>query len=159
MSADLVGASVWEQKLYEHLTSHTVTEGAILAEYQQLAQDESVSKAFRYAARLILDDERRHHQQFNDLAESIRQLSELRVEDEPIPSLAGLRRDRERILETTTRLLEVEKEDAAQLRALAKELRDVRDTTLWGLLVELMQLDTDKHIKILTFIRDHATRR
>jgi hypothetical protein len=159
MSADLVGASVWEQKLYDHLTNHTVTEGAILAEYQQLAQDESVSKAFRYAAGLILDDERRHHQQFNDLAESIRQLSELRVEDEPIPSLAGLRHDRDRILETTTRLLEAEKEDAAQLKALAKELRDVRDTTLWGLLVELMQLDTDKHIRILTFIRDHATRR
>jgi hypothetical protein len=156
--AELVGASVWEQQLYDHLTNHMVKEGALLDEYLRLAEDESTSKAFRYAARLILDDERRHHQLFNDLAESIRQLSELRVEDEPIPPLEGLRHDREQILEITDRLLAAEREDGAELRAFAKEFKDVRDTTLWGLLVDLMQADTDKHIKILSFIRDHAAR-
>jgi hypothetical protein len=156
--AELVGASVWEQQLYDHLTNHMVKEGALLDEYLRLAEDESTSKAFRYAARLILDDERRHHQLFNDLAESIRQLSELRVEDEPIPPLEGLRHDREQIREITDRLLAAEREDGAELKALAKEFKDVRDTTLWGLLVDLMQADTDKHIKILSFIRDHAAR-
>ena len=52
---------------------------------------------------LILADERRHHQIFNDLAESIRQMAELRGDDEPIPSLHGLRADRERIMATTER--------------------------------------------------------
>ena len=32
----------------------------------------------------------------------------------------------------------------------------MRETTLWGLLLELMQDDTSKHIKILQFIRDRA---
>ena len=30
-------------------------------------------------------------------------------------------------------------------------------TTLWGLLVELMQRDTDKHIAVLTFVKKHLT--
>jgi hypothetical protein len=156
MSTELVGASAWEREMYDHLTRHTATEGAILEEYKQIAEDESASPAFRYLATLILDDERRHHRVFNDLAEAIRQLSELRVEDQPIPPLAGLRADRDRIMDVTERLLDSESEDATRLKALAKDMKDVRDTTLWGLLIELMQDDTQKHIKILKFIRDHA---
>jgi rubrerythrin len=152
----IVGASVWEQELYDHVSGHVVEEGAILDEYQRLAADESSSPAFRYLARLILDDERRHHAMFNDLAEAIKQMGELRAEDVPIPSLQGLRADRDRILATTDRMLKAERDDAKKLNTLAKKLKDVRETTLWALLVELMQDDTDKHIKILKFIREHA---
>lgn len=156
MSTGIAGASVWEQELYDYVSGHVATEGAILEEYQQLAEDPSGSPAFRYLARLILADERRHHQLFNDLAESIRQMAEVRLEDEPIPSLHGLRSDRERILATTERLLESERADAKELKKLTKELKDFRETTLWGLLVGLMRDDTAKHIKILEFIRDRA---
>ncbi|MGD9700863.1 MAG: hypothetical protein AB7Q42_02815 [Acidimicrobiia bacterium] len=156
MSTRLTGASVWEQQVYDHVTGHVAAEGAILDEYQQLANDETSSPAFRFLARLILEDERRHHRMFNDLAESIRQMSELRSEDEPIPSLRGLRADRDRVIEITDRLLEVERADAKELKSVAKELKDVKETTLWGLLIELMQDDTDKHVKILKFIRDRA---
>jgi hypothetical protein len=156
MSTSIIGASVWEQEVFDHVTRHVASEGALLSEYQQLAEDESGSPAFRYLAGLIFADERRHHQLFNDLAESIRQLAELRLEDHPIPSLRGLRADRDRILETTERLLAAEKEDAKELKRLSKQLKDVRDTTLWGLLIELMQDDNAKHIKILQFIRDRA---
>ncbi len=156
MSMRIVGASVWEQEMYDYVSGHVVTEGAILDEYQRLAEDPSGSSAFRYLASLILADERRHHQLFNDLAESIRQMAELRLDDEPIPSLNGLKADRERIMATTRQLLEAERADARELKQLEKKLKNVRDTTLWGLLVELMQDDTSKHIKILQFIRDRA---
>lgn len=156
MSTKIIGASAWEQEIYDHVSGHVTTEGAVLDEYQRLAKDESGSPAFRYLAGLILADERRHHQMFNDLAESIRQMGQLRSEDEPIPSLQGLKADRDRILAATEHLLEVERADAKDLKRLAKELKDVRDTTLWGLLIELMQDDTAKHIKILKFIRDRA---
>jgi hypothetical protein len=138
----LTGASVWEQEIYDYVSAHVATEGAMLNQYQRLAEDQSRSPAFRYLANLILADERRHHQIFNDLAESVRQMAELRLEDEPIPSLHGLRADRVRIMAVTERL--------------AKKLKEVRDTTLWVLLVELMEADTAKHIKILSFIRDRA---
>jgi len=156
MSTHIAGASVWEQELYEHVCGHVAAEGAILDEYQRLAEDPAGSPAFRYVARLILADERRHHQLFNDLAESIRQVAELRLDDEPIPSLRGLKADRERIMAVTERLLDVERTDAKELKQLAKNLKEVRETTLWGLVVELMQDDTTKHIKILQFIRDRA---
>ncbi len=156
MLTHIPGASVWEQEIYDHVCGHVVAEGAILDEYQRLAEDPSGSPAFRYLASLILADERRHHQLFNDLAESIRQMGELRLEDEPIPSLRGLRADRERVMATTKRMLDTERADASELKQLAKKLKDVRETTLWGLLLELMQDDTSKHIKILKFIRDRA---
>jgi len=152
----IIGASVWEQQLFDYVEDHVQTEGAILDEYQRLAEDQSGSPAFRYLARQILDDERRHHQMFEDLAESIRQMAEMRLEDEPIPSLHGLRSDRERIKAVTEHLLAVERADAKELKQFEKSLREVRDTTLWALLVELMQADTAKHIKILSFIRDRA---
>jgi hypothetical protein len=37
-------------------------------------------------------------------------------------------------------------------------LKDVRRTTVWPLLVEVMTLDAQKHILILKFLRDHAKR-
>jgi hypothetical protein len=92
----ITGASVWEQEIYDYVSGHVATEAAILDEYQRLADDESGSPAFRYLANLILADERRHHQLFNDLAAAVRQMGEMRLEDEPIPSLHGLRADRER---------------------------------------------------------------
>ena len=61
MSTRLIGASVWEQDVFDHISGHVATEGAILDEYQRLAEDEASSPAFRYLARLILEDERRHH--------------------------------------------------------------------------------------------------
>jgi hypothetical protein len=152
----ITGASVWEQELYDYVCDHVATEGAMLDQYQRLADDTTGSPAFRYVANLILADERRHHQIFNDLAESIKQMAEIRIEDEPIPSLRGLRADRVRIGAVTDRLLDAERADAKELKKLAKNLGELRDTTLWGLLVELMQDDTAKHIKILEFIRGRA---
>ena len=156
MSTRITGASVWEQEVYDFVSGHVATEGAILDEYQRLAEDPSGSPAFRYLAGLILADERRHHQIFNDLAESIRQMAELRMDDEPIPSVHGLKADRERVIATTEQLLETERADARELKQLAKKLKDVSETTMWGLLVELMQDDTAKHVKILKFIHEQV---
>jgi hypothetical protein len=104
-STRITGASVWEQEIYDHVSGHIATERAILDEYQRLAEDPAGAPAFRYLAGLVLADERRHHQLFNDLAESIRQVAELGLDDEPIPSLQGLKADRERIMAATERLL------------------------------------------------------
>jgi len=155
-STSIPGASVWEQRLYDRLRGHQEAERDILQEYRDLAADESVAPAVRYLARLILDDEVRHHQAFQDLAASIRQMGELQDADDPIPTLRGLRADADRIVALADRLIEVEKEDDRELKALAKELNDVKDTTLYGLLVDLMRHDTEKHLMILKFLRARA---
>ena len=66
------------------------------------------------------------------------------------------RTDPQRLIAAVDELLELEKSDAKQLKNLQRTLKDVRKTTMWSLLTELMALDTQKHIHILEFLRDHA---
>lgn len=149
------GASTWEQELYDHLVAHGRDEGATLDGYQELV-DSTDSPAFAYLAGLILDDEHRHHRMLHELAETIRASAEMSSAPLPIPDLAMFRADRERILEQTEHFLAVERDDQRELKRLEKELRDVRDTTVWQLVVKLMQHDNAKHQMILEFIRDRA---
>ena len=150
------GTKEWEDDVYEHVSSHGRVEGEILGEYERLANDEDMSPAFRYLARLILDDETRHHRIFDDLATTMGVLRDHRGEEPPIPSLTGFHADRNRITRVTERLLRVEREDLRELKEFSKELKELRNVTLWAFLIELMIDDTKKHIKILEFIRDRA---
>ena len=153
--ATIAGASVWEQSLYDHLQNHVENEVDALQAYEQLA-DTTASPAFAYVARLILDDERRHHQLLRDLAETIRINASLSGDPTPIPDLGSFRADREAVLEATKRLLEIERDDNRALDRLAGELKDVKDTTLWELVIRMLQADNVKHRRILEFIGSHA---
>lgn len=155
MSNDLVGASVWEQSLYDHLVSHEQTERELLVEYQQAAAD-SQSPAFRYLASLIVEDEVRHHRLMKELAESLKLDAELAAGDPAVPRLGGWGPDPRKLAEIGDRLVQHEEYDLALLRRLRKEMETVKDTTLWCLLVRLMELDTSKHVEILNFVRRHA---
>jgi len=155
MAGRLVGASVWEEELYEHLTSHVENERELLQTYQQAASY-SGSAAFRYLASLIVEDEVRHHRMFEELAEALRTDVEMRPENPHIPRLDQWGGDRERIVGLTEGLIAEEERDADDLGRLAKELREVKDTTMWHLIIRLMEMDTAKHLEILNFVRKHA---
>ena len=155
MSEQLVGASVWEQTLYDHLTSHENDERELLVEYQQAA-GESQSPAFRYLAALIVEDEMRHHRLFRELAESLRVDAEMRPGEPIVPRLGGWGPDPHKVAEISDRLARHEEMDLEVLRRIRKELDTVKETTLWALLVKLMELDTLKHMEILNFVRRHA---
>src|SRR3984957_4224985 len=92
----LVGASVWEQALYSHLTTHIERERGILQEYAKGAM-ETDSKAFAYVVGLLGDDERRHHQLFASLASSLKTEAELGGGEPVIPYVDFDRSDRKRI--------------------------------------------------------------
>jgi len=151
-----VGTPEWEQDIYQYVANHGQIEGEILDEYEQLADDEEIPPAFGYLARIILEDEVRHHRIFDELAETMRQMFEGSVQGPPIPSLEGFHTDRVQIQRLTDRLLEVERSDERELKDLAKRLKEFDKVTLWGLLLELMLDDTRKHIKILKFIQDRS---
>jgi hypothetical protein len=155
---ELAGASVWEQELYAHLTSHEGQERDLLVKYKEAAAA-SKSAAFTYLANLIVNDEIRHHQTFRDLASALKSEAELGPEEPVIPRLDLGNSDPQQVLELTERLLKNERADAKQLHRLAGEMKDVKDTTIWWLLVRLMEMDTAKHIEILDFVRRHADNR
>jgi hypothetical protein len=154
----LRGVSPWERDLWTHLTSHVETERVLLEEYSAVAE-RSPSKAFRYLVKLLIEDEIRHHRLFTELAKSLRTEAELRREDPVIPYMDFVHADRAAVLDATKQLITNEQQDARELKRLQHELREVKDTTLWSLLVDLMQRDTQKHIAILRFVRKHSGRK
>ncbi|MGO8873029.1 MAG: hypothetical protein ACLQPH_16825 [Acidimicrobiales bacterium] len=155
MGMELVGASVWEAELLAHLTSHEEGERDLLTQYEEAAAS-SGSHAFQYLTALIEEDEVRHHRLFVELASALRSDAELRAEEPAVPRLDHWGPDTARVVELTEALLEREHADAKELRLLAAHLQDVKESTLWHLLVKLMQMDTAKHIEILEFVRAHA---
>lgn len=155
MVKKLVGASVWEEALYEHLTAHEETDDQLLAEYREAA-DASSSPAFRFVASLIMEDHARHHRLYEELAATLKTEFELRPESSPVPPLDHWGADPDRVVELTDQLLGREHDDAKDLHRLAGELKEVKDTTLWQLLVHLMEMDTSKHVAMLDFVKAHA---
>ena len=124
-TSSIRGASVSEQQLYDHLIEHTDSEQEILQDYERLAET-TESPAFAYLARLILDDERRHHQLLHDLAETVRTTSMLTGEPSPIPDVGAFRADREKILAETERFLAAEESDNSDLDRLDPRRSAVR---------------------------------
>jgi rubrerythrin len=155
MAQALIGASVWEEELYTHLTSHLNNELELLQAYRAAAA-ESNSAAFRYLVDLIMDDEMRHHRVFEELANALRSDVEMRPVEPAVPDLGGFGGLPDKVVELTDALLAREEQDAVELRHLRRQLRDVRDTTLWQVLVTMMELDTEKHAELLRFVRKHA---
>ena len=153
-----VGASVWELGLWDHLTTHVESERGLLQEYSAVAH-QTRSKAFAYLVELLVEDEMRHHRIFVELAKTLKSDAESAGRSDPaVPHLDFHREDRAAILEATERLIGQEQKDAHELERLQRELRDVKDTTLWSLLVDLMQRDTQKHLAILRFAKDRAAK-
>jgi hypothetical protein len=101
----------------------------------------------------IVDDEIRHHQQFAELRDSLR--AELEQRGAKQPSGNGRRPCNPRdLLDRTEQLLALEKADIRELRRLARQLKKVEDTAWRAVIVESMELDTRKHIRLLEAVRD-----
>ena len=152
--ADLPGASVWEEELWTCLRRHLEAERAIATEYAALADRSGPDVAF--LINLIMDDERRHHIVLEEIANALRSDVELRPHEPAVPHLSRRIEGSKELAAATKAFARIEREDARELRRLQRELRPVRDTTLWSLLVRLMELDTKKHLEILAFIADRA---
>jgi rubrerythrin len=153
-----IAGSGWERDLWTHLISHVDAERGMLEEYSAIAK-QSQSKAFGYLVKLLIEDETRHHRMFMELAKSLKTAAELTGDDPIVPTMDFTQVNRIAVLEATKQLIEKEEQDARELKRLQRELRDVKDTTLWSLLVNMMQRDTQKHIAILRFVSKHARRR
>jgi rubrerythrin len=145
--------TVWAQRIIDRLREHMDSERDALTEYARLAEtapDEHV----RFLMGLILEDEKRHHQLFADMADSLEREIEHRAGGE----LPELRRtgDSAVLRAETKKLLDLERGDIRELRALRRDITKVEDTRWWSVLIDIMEADNRKHIAILEFVRDHA---
>ncbi len=138
-------------EVVEALDRHGREEAELLARYEQYVA-RSGSPVSKYLVGLVMDEERRHHQMLEELANTIA-WGHLGDQALQLPLEAGGRARPDRVLRAETRsLLRHERRDRRQIRALGRRLRRYGDEALWGLLIELMRLDTEKHVSILRFI-------
>jgi hypothetical protein len=153
-----IPSSTWDERLVAHIDNHLVLEADASSAYDCLA--EMGDPQIRYLAGLIAADEHRHHAMLFGLATSVRST----VNDEPDelewgkPSVLTTEQ-RDALLKQTRRLLDVEKDDVVKLKELRRDVRSAPDGTLWPELVEVMALDTEKHIQILKAIERKLKRR
>jgi rubrerythrin len=135
--------------LIHQFQAHVREETSFLEAYEALVaecDDDSV----RLLLDLIVADERRHHDLFASLAEAS-------VAANGRPAAPALSSDQaRRLAEPTQRFLAAEREESRNLAALRKELKPLRRETLWPLLVELMEIDTAKHVRILEYLSERV---
>jgi rubrerythrin len=137
----------WWARISHRFSTHVREESAFLTQYEQLAGQVG-DAGIEFLLRMILEDERRHHLLFEEMtAAAIGGTDAVPAPPAPDPEMART------LLEPTERFLEAERDDQTQLRHLRKELKPLRDGTLWSLMVELMEIDTEKHIRILEYLR------
>jgi len=151
------GLSVWEGELLDHLTHHLDTEAGLLGTYERLSR-ESGSEYVAYLLSLIGEDEARHHRLFEELINALRAPVDRDV-GKKVPTVESAGNAKE-LLEVVDQFVEAERADKRELRRLARSrnIRTMKGHSLWPLLIELMQRDTEKHLAILGFIRTQLRR-
>lgn len=140
---------VWEPEVLARLDQKRDEEAAILDDYRKLA-DEVQDEWVRYLLRMVVDDEERHHRLLDEMRNHLA-WDTTSAEAPMVPWLTEPA-DRRRLGDLAERFLAVERHDLRELRRLRAELEPIAETSLLGLLAELMELDTRKHIKVLEFL-------
>jgi hypothetical protein len=139
----------WWVAISHAFASHLRDESYVLGRYEELARS-TADPGTRFLIQLILADEHHHHEVFEELrAAAAADSSGNDIPGPPAPPAAEVPSLREQ----TKRFIELEQEDAASLKTLGRDLRPSGKGTLWPLLVELMQLDTEKHLRILDYLK------
>jgi rubrerythrin len=146
------GLSSWEYELYEHLTRHMENELDLVDEYAELAA--SAGGHVSYLLNLIMEDEARHHRLFDEWRNAIQSDAELREVEPQVPHLSTSA-DPDKVKSAVRRFRKLEEGDEKDLERLKKSLKTVKSTTVWNLLVDVMELDTKKHQLILRFLEAH----
>lgn len=145
--------TAWAQRIVNTLQDHMDSERQALTEYGRLAVA-SPDGHVRFLMDLILQDEVRHHQLFAEMMAGLRREIEQRG-DGGLPAIQPVH-DPDLLRAQTKMLLDLERDDIKELKALRKELSKVEDTSWWSVLVEMMEADNEKHIRLLEFIRDQT---
>lgn len=155
MEDRLPGASVREKETFGALRTHERDEQELIDSYSATAAA-STSLTVRYLIEMIVEDERRHHRLMGELANTVRAYATLEEVRPRLPFI-DIHPDRSLLMETR-RFLAHERRDRRALKKLSRNVRYVGDESD-SLVVDLMRLDTERHIKMLRFIARLVRRR
>lgn len=147
----------WAEAMLERLRLHVENEGTILDSYAKLLETTSEDYV-KYLLRLVLEDEQRHHQIFEEMANSLASDISWKNVGPRTPALTATAEPSRALLEQMVdHMLAAERTDEQELKRLAKDVGQFHGT-LFGLLLRTMQMDTKKHLLVLSFVRDALRR-
>lgn len=145
------------ERLFDQLHAHEREESETLAEYEHAATT-TTDAGVQFLMNLVLEDERRHHQLIQSMADDVNQSLQWIANGSALPTISARGTAGDRLLEQTRHFLEVERAGVRQLEDLRAEVKELRSGLL-ALLVELMELDTRKHVEILRYIERQLEQR
>jgi len=139
------------ERLMNEFEAHEGGEKQLLQRYKEIAE-KSNNALIKFLLRLIISDEERHHAVTHAMVSTLRgDLTWTRPED-AIRGLYDLGEGREELLKLTEKFIEVEKEGIEEYKKLIKGSRHYY-RGLFGLLLQSMIRDSEKHVEILEFLR------
>jgi rubrerythrin len=151
----LPGSIEW---LLQAIERHAIAEEDSLDQYEYLATA-SDDPIVALVMRLILEDEGRHHGLLKRIEASLRDALDWTHSPNALPASTTPQYPvPEQLAETTHVLIEEELNGARHLRELAREERRI-DAGLHSLLLEMMAMDSEKHARLLQFVRDRLAAR
>ena len=144
--------------LLDAIERHALAERDALQQYVELATA-SNDPVIALVMRLILEDEERHHGLLKRMEASLRDALDWTYSPEALPS-AGMPHQpvASGLAETARALIDEERMGARFLRNLARQDKRI-DGGLPSLLLEMMAEDSDKHARLLQFVRDRLAAR
>lgn len=140
-----LGLSAELTELLHAIEAHIVSEIDAIAAYRHLTTASSDPLVVRLM-QLLLEEEERHHEVFRQMASYVRSDVTRGSGYE-----AALHPAEKEILSSIQGFITAEHESAQQLRTLASSQRGLYGG-LFGLLLDLMAMDSDKHAYILGFV-------
>jgi hypothetical protein len=141
----------WRARLIHAFQVHVRSERYVLEDYQKFIEA-TTDRGIRFLLEQILADERRHHELFIALTNDALASSSDREAPE-IPTPRPNPAEAAELLEATARFLAIERDDREQLRWLRKEASAAGSDSLWPVVLEVMETDTAKHIRLLQELR------
>ncbi len=149
------GSAEW---LLDAIERHARAEEDALAQYDYIAKA-SHDPVIALVMRLILDDEERHHGLLKRIEASLRDALNWTHSPQALPQTATPQRPvGEELLKGAGALIEEERTGARYLRDLSRREKAV-GSGLHSLLIEMMAMDSEKHARLLEFVRDRLMAR
>ncbi len=138
------------EELFDQLHAHEREETETLSEYQYAATKTS-DAGVKFLMQLVIDDERKHHELMQAMADDVKQSLQWLADKPPLPSITATGEERERLLAQTRHFLQMEQNGVGQLEDLHSRVRDLKSGLL-ELILQLMLIDTRKHVEVLRYI-------
>jgi hypothetical protein len=147
----------WDERLLSHIETHLTQEKAAASFYEALA--EMGDRQVGYLARIVAADERRHHRMLVELLTSVGRIA---AEEQCGSSFANTASDSPKLdalIKAVEELIRVEKSDAVDAKQLKRDIRSVPDGSLWLMIIEIMSLNAETHLRILKAIERNLKHR